>query len=152
MATHSSLLAWTEEPGKLQSVGVQSQTRLSAHTRVLVCMAFTFAINASLTSLSLIRIYSSFFFFLAALGHCCCVQAFSSCSKWGLLFAVMLRLLILVASLVASTGSRHAGSVVAAHGLSCLVHSMWNLPRPGTESVSPTLAGGFLTTGPPGKP
>ena len=23
MATHSSLLAWTEEPGKLQSVGLQ---------------------------------------------------------------------------------------------------------------------------------
>ena len=151
MATHSSLLAWTQEPGKLQSVGLQSQTRLSTHTRVLVYMAFTFAVNASLTSLSLIRIYSSFFF-LAALGHCCCVQAFSSCSKWGLLFVVMLRLLILVASLVASTGSRHASSVVAAHGLSCLVHSMWNLRRPETESVSPTLAGGFLTTGPPGKP
>lgn len=57
-----------------------------------------------------------------------------------------------MASLVASTGSRHAGSVVAAHGLSCLVHSMWNLPRPGTESVSPTLAGGFSTTEPRGKP
>ena len=28
---------------------------------------------------------------------------------------------------------------------------MWNLPRPGFESVSPTLAGGFLTTGLPGK-
>ena len=33
MATHSSILAWripwTEEPGGLQSVGLQSQTRLS---------------------------------------------------------------------------------------------------------------------------
>ena len=33
MATHSSILAWripwTEEPGGLQSVGSQSQTRLS---------------------------------------------------------------------------------------------------------------------------
>ena len=28
---------------------------------------------------------------------------------------------------------------------------MWNLPRPGFESVSPTLTGGFLTTGLPGK-
>ena len=29
--------------------------------------------------------------------------------------------------------------------------TMWDLPRPGVEPVSPTLAGGFLTTGPPGK-
>ena len=29
---------------------------------------------------------------------------------------------------------------------------MWDLPRPGLEPVSPTLAGGFLTSVPPGKP
>ena len=29
---------------------------------------------------------------------------------------------------------------------------VWDLPRPGLEPVSPALAGGFLTTGPPGKP
>ena len=29
---------------------------------------------------------------------------------------------------------------------------MLNLPGPGIEPVSPALAGGFLTTGPPGKP
>ena len=29
---------------------------------------------------------------------------------------------------------------------------MWDLPGPGTEPVSPALAGGFLTTAPPGKP
>ena len=29
---------------------------------------------------------------------------------------------------------------------------MWDLPRPGLEPVCPTLAGGFLTTAPPGKP
>ena len=28
---------------------------------------------------------------------------------------------------------------------------MWNLPGPGTESVSPASAGGFLATAPPGK-
>ena len=36
MATHSSILAWripwTEEPGKLQSMGLQSQTQLSNQT------------------------------------------------------------------------------------------------------------------------
>ena len=28
---------------------------------------------------------------------------------------------------------------------------MWDLPGPGLEHVSPALAGGFLTTAPPGK-
>ena len=38
MAIHSSFLAWkipwTEEPGKLQSMGSQSPTRLSAHVHM----------------------------------------------------------------------------------------------------------------------
>ena len=29
---------------------------------------------------------------------------------------------------------------------------MWSLPRPGIEPVSFALAGGWLTSGPPGKP
>ena len=29
---------------------------------------------------------------------------------------------------------------------------MWDIPRPGPEPLSPALAGGFLTTVPPGKP
>ena len=32
-----------------------------------------------------------------------------------------------------------------------LLCGMWDLPGPGIESVSPALAGGFLTTAPPGK-
>ena len=32
-----------------------------------------------------------------------------------------------------------------------LLRSMWDLPRPGLEPVSPALAGGFLTTAPPGR-
>ena len=48
-------------------------------------------------------------------------------------------------------------SVVMAHELSsCVAWALllcgtWNLPGPGFEPVSPALAGGFLTTGPPGK-
>ena len=60
-------------------------------------------------------------------------------------------------------------SVVVAHGLSSygsralecrlsscgtqalLLHGMWDLPGPGLEPMSPALAGGFLTTVPPGK-
>ena len=38
MATHSSILAgktpWREEPGRLQSIGSQSQTQLSEHIRI----------------------------------------------------------------------------------------------------------------------
>ena len=33
-----------------------------------------------------------------------------------------------------------------------LLCSMWDLPGPGLKPVSPALAGGFLTTAPPGKP
>ena len=33
-----------------------------------------------------------------------------------------------------------------------LLCSMWNLPGPGIEPVSPTLAGEFLSTAPPGSP
>ena len=47
-------------------------------------------------------------------------------------------------------------SVVAAWALSScgtqawMFHSMWSLPGPGIEPVSPALAGGFLFTVPPG--
>ena len=51
------------------------------------------------------------------MGLCCCMQAFSSCGKQGLPFAVVCRLLIVVAPLLQSTGSRCVGSVVAALGL-----------------------------------
>ena len=32
-----------------------------------------------------------------------------------------------------------------------LLHSTWNLPRPGIKPMSPALASGFLPNGPPGK-
>ena len=41
---------------------------------------------------------------MAALGLCCCVQAFSGCGERGLLFGEMRGLLIAVASLVAEHG------------------------------------------------
>ena len=52
--------------------------------------------------------HGSPFFFSPTLGFHCCMQAFSSCSTWGLLFAAVRRLLIAVASLAAATGSRRA--------------------------------------------
>ena len=45
-----------------------------------------------------------FYLFLAVLGLRCCIQAFSSCGERGLLFFVVHRLLIAVASLTAEHG------------------------------------------------
>ena len=59
-----------------------------------------------------------FYLFLAALGLRCCARAFSSCGEQGLLFVVVDRLLISVAS---HCGARALGawaSVVATHMLS----------------------------------
>ena len=72
-------------------------------------------------------------------------------------------LLIVVASLVGSTDSRYVGfSSCGSRALerrlsSCgaraqLLCGMWDLPGPELKPVSPALAGGFLTTAPPGKP
>ena len=52
-----------------------------------------------------------------------------------------------VASLVEENRTQRAGSVAVVHGFSC----MRKLPRPGIEPMSPTLAGRFLSTLPPGK-
>ena len=80
-----------------------------------------------------------------------CARAFSSCGEWGPLFIAVRGPLTITASLVAehrlqmrrlsSCGSRAQ-----------LPRSMWDLPRPGLEPVSPALAGRFSTTAPPGKP
>ena len=88
--------------------------------------------------------------FLATLSLRCHMWAFSSCGEWRPLFVAM--------------RSSHCGgfscgvqaSVVAAQRLSVcgtwtqFLCSMWHPPRPGTEPMSPALAGGFLTTGSPG--
>ena len=44
------------------------------------------------------------YLFLAVSGLCCCVRAFSSCGKQGLLFIAVCGLLIVVASLVVERG------------------------------------------------
>ena len=89
--------------------------------------------------------------FLAVLDLHFCARAFSSCGKRGPLFIAVRGPLTITASLVGSTGSRRAGSVVVAHGPSCSA-ACGDLPRPGLEPVSPALAGRFSTTAPPGKP
>ena len=61
------------------------------------------------------------------------------------------------ASVVVVHGLRSCGSWALEPKLSScgawaqLLRGMWNFPGPGLEPVSPALAGGFLTTVPPGE-
>ena len=90
------------------------------------------------------------YLFFGCSGSSVAVWAFSSCGERGLLshfwcacFSLWWLCLLL------SMGSRvHGFSSCGAHRL---LHDMWDPPGPGVESVSPALAGGFLTTGPLGK-
>ena len=111
------------------------------------------------------------FIFLAVLGLCCCVRVFLQLRRAGATLRCVARASHCSGFSccgVWALGTR--ASVVVAHGLSSwgsralerrlsscaaraqLPHGMWDLPRPGLKPVSPALAGGFLTTAPPGKP
>ena len=88
---------------------------------------------------------------MAVLGLRFCARAFSSCGKRGQLFIVVHGPLTITASLVVEHGLQtHRLSSCGSRAQ--LLRSMWDLPRPGLEPVSPALAGGFSTTVPPGKP
>ena len=87
---------------------------------------------------------------MAVLGLRFCTRTFSSCGKWGPLFIAVHGPLTIAASLVAEHRLQmrrlsNCGSRAQ------LLRGMWDLPRPGLEPVYPALAGGFLTTAPPGK-
>ena len=94
--------------------------------------------------------FISLFLFLAVLGLCCCKQAFSGCGEWGLLSSCGVQPSYCRGfSFCRTQALQHVGfSSLGARAL--LPYGMWNLPRPGVGSVSPALADGFLTTGPPG--
>ena len=78
--------------------------------------------------------------FLAVLGLCGYMQAFSSCGEWGLLSSSGPQLL-----LVRSVGF---SSCDAQAWLPC---GIWDLSGTGIEPMFPALTGGLLTTGPPEK-
>ena len=104
-------------------------------------------------------------FFLAASSLCCCAQAFSSCSEHcsvrachcGGFSCCWAQALGTRTSVVATRGLGSCGSWALERRLSgCgawawLLRGMWDLSEPGLDPVSPALAGGFLTTAPPGK-
>ena len=88
---------------------------------------------------------------MAVLGLRFCARAFSSCGKWGPLFTAVCGPLTIADSLV--TEHRLQTRRLSNCGSRAqLLRGMWDLPGPGLEPVSPALAGGFLTTAPPGKP
>ena len=106
----------------------------------------------------IISIDSFFFFFKIYLfififgfaGLHCCTWAFSGCRERRLLFfrGTCSRLV----------GFSHWGSWTLQCRLSScdaqdyLLHGTWDFPGPRIESMSPVLAGRFLTTRPPAKP
>ena len=88
---------------------------------------------------------------MSVLGLRFCARAFSSCGKRGPPFIAVLGPLTIAASLVAEHRLQtcrlsNCGSRVQP------LRGMWDPPRPGIEPSSPTLAGRFSTTAPPGKP
>ena len=80
---------------------------------------------------------------MAVLGLRFCARAFSICRKRGPL--------TIAASLVAEH-KLQTRRLSSCGSRAQLLRGMWDLPRPGLEPVFPELAGGFLTTAPPGKP
>ena len=88
---------------------------------------------------------------MTVLGLRFCARAFSSCGKRGPLFIAVHRPLTITASLFAEHRLQtHRLSSCSSRAQ--LLRGMWDLSRPGLEPVSPTLAGRFSTTAPPGTP
>ena len=111
------------------------------------CLLSSLELRCVLVDLSLPVLFC-FVLTLAALCLHCCTCALSSCREQGLLFVAGCRLLVAVASRCRARAIGLMGSFGC--GLS-LLWGTWDLPRLGTEPVSPALAGGFLSTEPPGK-
>ena len=88
---------------------------------------------------------------MAVLGLRSCARPFSSCGKRGPVFIAVRGPLTIAASLVAEHRLQTC-RVSNCGSQAQLLRSMWDLPRPGLEPVSPALAGRFSTTAPPGKP
>ena len=101
-----------------------------------------------LSQKQMIFIFHFIRFFLVAPGIGCCPQVFLNCGDQGLLSSCG-------GPTSACGGLSHCGPrAPRSTGLkgrgsqASLPRGMWNLPRPGIKPMSPTLAGGFFTSGP----
>ena len=88
---------------------------------------------------------------MAVLGLRFCARASSSCGEWGPLFIAVRGPLTIAASPVAEQRLQTL-RLSSCGSQAQLLRGMRDLPRPGLEPVSPTLAGRLSTTAPPGKP
>ena len=89
--------------------------------------------------------------FLNALVFHCGVQAFSSCESRGC-SSCSVGLLAVVELRPRRMASVGAARKLCSWGIwASFLHGAWDLPRPGIKHVSAALAGGFLSTVPPGK-
>ena len=108
--------------------------------------------------------FKKIYLFLAVLSLHCCTQTFSSCVKQGLLSSFgtgvsdcggfsCCGVWALEHAVFSNCNSQALEQEFSSCGTQVqLPHGMWDLPRPEIEPVCPVLWGGFLTTGPPGKP
>ena len=97
-----------------------------------------------------------FILLLAILGLCCSAGTFSSCGTQASHYGGFS---YCRAQALECVGFSSRGLQALEHRLSscgsqaCVLHSIWDLSRPGIEpTVSLALAGRLFTTGPPGKP
>ena len=147
MATHSSILAWripwTEDPGGLQSMGSQESDmtqRLHHHHHhygcagVLLCTGFSAVATSRATLVTVLGL----------------LVAVASLTVGHRLYGTQASAVQQMGSVVVAYRSRVWVQQCAARAQ--LLLSMWDLPRPGIEPMSPALAGRFLSTEPPQKP
>ena len=161
MATHSSILPWkiprTEDPDRLQSMGSQSRTQLSdfTHSKAVWPQAQAFAalwmagtewLSAGAAGIFICNLH--FYFIFGCPG--------SSLLHWLSLVAVLATLCCGVwtshrggFSCCWAQALEYTGSAVAVNGLRGLWHVEASHRR--NQICVPTLAGGFLSTGPLGK-
>ena len=83
-------------------------------------------------------------------GSSCCTELYLVEVSRIYSFILVHGVLIALASLVQSTGSRHT-DFSSCGAWTWLFHDMWDLLGPGIKPVSLALQGGFLTTGSPAK-
>ena len=134
---------------------------LSLHGKFLFVCLFVFLIitvvgtcymlGPVLSTSMYVCMYVCIYLFMAVLGLRFCARAFSSCGKRGPLFIAVRGPLTIAASLVAEHRLQSC-RLSSCGSRAQLLRSMWDLPRPGLEPVSPALAGRLSTTAPPGKP
>ena len=89
----------------VQPSTVSNKTTDSTSSASLCAQHFIYLVQSDLhKKLFLYKFIYFIYLFLVVLGFHCCTQAFSSCSKWGLLFIAVRVFLIAVASLVVEHG------------------------------------------------